>query len=476
LPQEKDFDDLRLASFQCLGRLHHEFPSKQLSRNLYSSVQALPAGDEKNYWLYRWAIEQNQHASAARQMSDDSPLLPLMKALVAYDAQEWSKAATFMDGFFAQKNVHPYVKSQMELWKIFAARMHYSASTFSKAGTYWGSVEKRSNELVQALTEVAWSQLKAGKYNDAIGTSLSLQTGWLSNTYSPEGLMVMSMAFNETCHYPEAMRASELLRKQYDPVRDWIKDNRKMSNAELYAELVKVMKKDSKVPYRLSGEWIRSPRFISRQSEINAILKMDGRTKETLAAGKKRQQERVVELLKLVRELKNDVVSARKSDPNKLELPDFINVKLDALRGRIEEYDALRAFAPVWKQAVKANEKAGATRKNELVKGISEHMRQTNERILGQIEDVYDNLQFVEVEIYQGATQDMIFSNSHPDYAKKMAALKGKEGFSLKAQELNWGQISTEQLGESEIWEDELGGFKADLPNKCDKSKFAKGN
>jgi len=473
LPQEKEYDDLRVASFQCLGILHHTYSSRHVSRALYSSLQALPSGEDKDYWLFRWAIEQGQHRSSLKQMSADSQFSSALQALGSYEDQEWSKAATQMDAYLAQPTVHAYAKSETELWKIFAGRVHYSASSFSKAISYWNGVDKRSNELVQALTELAWAQLKSGRYNDAIGTALSLQTGWLQNTYSPEGLMVMSMAFNETCHYPEAMRATELLRQQYNPVRDWLKENKKLSGTALYEELVKAMKKQSKAPYRLTSEWIRSSRFISRQGEVNALLKMGDRSKEVLVVAKKRQKERVVELLKLVRDLKNDVTSARKSDPSKLEFPEWINVKLDTLRGRIEEYDALRSFAPMWKQAEKANQKMSATRRSDLIKAIAAHVAQTNERVLGQIEDVYENLQFVEVEIYQGATQDMIFTNSHPDYNKKMAALKAKEGYRLKANELNWGQISTEELGQSEIWEDELGGFKADLPNKCDKSKLA---
>jgi hypothetical protein len=336
-------------------------------------------------------------------------------------------------------------------------------------------VDRRANELVQALTEVAWAQLRSGRYNEAIGTALSLQTGWLHNTYSPEGLMVMAMAFNETCHYPEAMRSTELLRKQYDPVLSWLRENSKMSQAALYEELVKAMrKKDSKVPSRLSSEWIRSPKFLARQGEVNALIKMPERSKEVAQSGQDRQKARVQDLLKLVREVKSDVMSAQKSDPNKVNFPDWINVKLDLLRNNLEEYDALRSFAPIWVQADNNNKKLSANRRTDLIKAISQHVAQTNERVMGQILDVYDNLQFVEIEIYQGATQDMIFSNSHPDYQKRIAELRGREGFKLRAQELNWGQISTEKLGQSEIWEDELGGFKADLPNKCDKSKLAR--
>jgi len=449
-------------------------PSRQIERKLFSSLSALPEGDTRDYWAYRWAVEHNDIKTSLKLMSSDSPFRHAVKALNYNKQEEWSQAANEADLFLKVAHKSRFVQSQLNHWRLFAGRMFYTASLFTKSQEHWNLVEKRSNELVQALTELAWSQLKSGKQNTAIGTALSLQTGWLSNTYSPEGLMVMAMAFNETCHYPEAMRSIELLRKQYEPVVQWIQTHKNDSNAKMYEALVMSLKKTSDVPYRLSSEWIRSPRFISRQDEINKLLKMDTNNKKLLEVAKKRQKERVQDLLKLVREVKKDVQVAQKSDPTKVDLPDWLNIKLDLLQGTLVEYDALRAFAPVWTKAERANSKLTSLREKELVAQIQQHVVSTNKRILSQIADIYDNLKFVEIEIYQGATQDMILTNSNPELDRKIASLKKKKDFQLKANELNWGQISTEELGESEIWEDELGGFKADLPNKCQKAKIAR--
>jgi hypothetical protein len=475
LPNAQEYQALREGSFECLAEIHHRVPSRHLNKNLYSSLTHLRTGPIKDYWSFRWAIEQNSLSNGLKMSSKESPFVPLLKALQYYNAEDWAKSAEAIDDFFDKKIVPKYIQSQLNHWRMMAARMNYTAARFAKAESYWSAVDRRSNELVQALTEVSWSQLRSGKQNDAIGTALSLQTGWLQNTYSPEGLMVMSMAFNETCHYPEAMRASELLKQQYNPVYQWLLKHQKVSDNELYGKLVLALKKESDVPYRLSSEWIRSPNFISRQEEINALLKMGDRNKELVALGAQKQRQRVVELLKLVKEIKKDVEGVHKLEPDRAQMPDWVEQKLAGLRSKLLEYEALRGFAPMWQAAEKANANLSRQRRQVLVTEIQKHIRRTNQRVLSQIRDIYDNLKFVEVEIYQGATQDMIISHSHPEYDKKIAALKESRGYGLKSNELNWGQISTEELGRSEIWEDELGGFKANLPNKCEKVRLARG-
>jgi hypothetical protein len=474
LPEQKEFNDLRIASFDCLAELHHLLPSRQLDRKLFSALNALPAGDTRDYWAYRWAIEQEDFKTALKLISTHSPYRHAVKALHFNRQEEWSQAANEAENFLKVAPKARFVKSQLNHWRLFAGRMFYSASLFSKAQEHWSLVDKRSNELVQALTELSWSQLKSGNLNAAIGTALSLQTGWLSHTYSPEALMVMAMALNETCHYPESMRSIELLRKQYEPLVRWLQDHKKDSHAQLYSALASALKKTGDVPYRLSSEWIRSPRFLARQDEINKLLMMDQSDKALIETAKTRQKARVTQLLKLVKEVKKDVEVARRSDPAREDFPEWLNIKLEMLRGELLDYNALRDFAPIWSRAQKANQGLVSMRKQELVKEIEKHIVDTNRRILSQLADIYDNLKFVEIEIYQGATQDMILSNSNPDIDRKIASLRQRKEFQLNANELNWGQISTEKLGESEIWEDELGGFKADLPNKCSKANIAR--
>ncbi len=476
LPGTKEFSDLRMASFACLMKLHHDHSSRNLSTKFYSSWTKLAPSELKDYIAYRWGIEQGKYSQALKQMRNESPLRHVMGALINWDNRDWKLGAEKMDSFFAALPQHAYLKNHINYWRMLAARLHFSSSSHQKAVHYLSLIDKKANELVPALTEMAWAQLKSGKYNDAIGTSLSLQTGWLQNTYSPEGLMVMSMAFNETCYYPESMRSLDLLRNQYAPVAQWLQKNKNMSGDKLYSELRKSLKKESDAPFRLSSEWVRSSAFINRQAEINEIYKQDVKSAKAESEAKVRQQLRIVQLLKDIKIIKKDIEGFRKTESHTALVPDWIEVKLMKLRGDLEEYDSLRGFAPVWKLVKRSNEKTGKVRSGKLLAAIKAQIKKVNQQVASQLSDINENIKFIEVEVYQGATQDMIFSNANPDYADKLAALKKKEGFKLNPNEMKWGSISTNQLSKGEIWEDELGGFKADLPNKCTRAKVARGN
>jgi len=476
IPDGKEYAPIREAGFACLIKIHHEHASRFLSSKFYSSWTKLPESDLKDYIAYRWGIEQGKYKQSTKFMASSSPLKLVMEALIDWENRDWKLGAEKMDQFFQKPVRQAYLKNHINYWRILASRLHYSSSSFKSSVRYLSLVDKQANELVPALTEMAWAQLKSGKYNDSIGTALSLQTGWLQNTYSPEGLMVMSMAFNETCYYPESMRSLELLRKQYGPVAKWLKDNKKMSGDNLYSELRKSLKKESEAPFRLTSEWVRSSAFLSRQSEINELLTQDKFAVKAEKEAKLRQTLRVTKLLKDVRQIKKDLEDFQKTESHTALIPDWIEVKLTALRNDLEEYDSLRGFAPVWKLVQKSNKKTAEARRNVLLSEIKNHIKAVNTRIGHQLSDIDENIKFIEVEVYQGATQDVIFSNANPDYAKKLASLKKKEGFKLNPNEMKWGSISTNDLSKGEIWEDELGGFKADLPNKCTNAKVARSN
>lgn len=474
LPKDSEYQSLRIATFDCLAELHHQYPSRKLNRNIQSSLALLPPSETRDYMAFRWSLENRDYSNSLKLISADSPYLNLTKAMQLYEKQEWQKSSVNMDEFFSKSKKLKYVKSQINHWKLFAARVHFTATNHSKALEYWQSVDKRSNELVQSLTELSWNHLKAGHHNDALGSALSLQTGWLSNTYSPESLMVMAMAFNETCHYPEAMRAVELLRRQYDPVILWLNESKNIPSTKLYSELVLSLKKQSSVPFRLSGEWVRSANFLSAQNEINSILKIADVNVEFKKQAQLKQKERILSLLKFAKSLRKDLEAQQKLEPSRADFPMPLELRLEDLKSQIVEYEALREFAPVWIKIEKSNQSLAVVRKNELMKIIEKHIQYNNKRISDQLADIYDNIKFVEIEIYQGATQDMIVSHSQAEVQSKLSGLKNKKEFQLKSGELSWGQISTEKLGQSEIWEDELGGFKTDLPNKCLKEKFAR--
>ena len=93
-----------------------------------------------------------------------------------------------------------------------------------------------------------------------------------------------------------------------------------------------------------------------------------------------------------------------------------------------------------------------------------------NVQMLREIREVADNNQLIEVEIYNGSSNDIIWQNTHSDYRKIANQMKEEENRGLNEKVWDWGNIQGGLDGSGEIWEDELGSFKATLFDNC-KSK-----
>jgi hypothetical protein len=468
---DKDTLPLQRASLECVLAIHHENGARRLPEGTERVLPLLEEGDLRSHVAYRWILENKITASVRAFIQKGSQHDELMTAYQGSRDNEYAPVAKSLDAYFARSERSKYLTSQDDHWHLLAGRAHYAIGTLKAAKDHWQKVGKRSNQLVPALTELAWAQIRSEEYNSAIGSALSLQTGWLQNTYSPEGLMVMAIAFNETCHFPEALRAVELFRRQYQEAAAWLADPKNHDKSKLYGWAAATLKKDPlvRIPFRVAGEWLRSPHFLERQGEINRMLGQGKMAEGQYATARIQQKKLVTNLLKEVRTVRADIEKFRRENPRTAGLSPALEEQLEGLRARLEDYDSLRRFAPVWSKIDERNRGLASVRSKDLMRQIAERIEQSNQKLHAQFLDVSDNLKFVEVEIYQGATQDMIFSNSHPDFEKKMAELKKKKGWSLDSGTQSWGNISTVSLQSAEIWEDELGGFSADLPNKCEK-------
>ncbi len=97
-----------------------------------------------------------------------------------------------------------------------------------------------------------------------------------------------------------------------------------------------------------------------------------------------------------------------------------------------------------------------------------------NLAFLKRIEDAKENLQLIEVEIFNEASKDMVWQNANPDFQNKSRELETRDPASLLSKtEWKWGSSQKRIDGKDEVWEDEVTGFTADLPNNCEnKRKF----
>jgi hypothetical protein len=86
---------------------------------------------------------------------------------------------------------------------------------------------------------------------------------------------------------------------------------------------------------------------------------------------------------------------------------------------------------------------------------------------------IAENNHFIEVEIYSGATQDIVWQNAHPNYKEVAKELKTTETRKIASNVWDWGQSDMSLQGSEELWEDELGNFRADLFDNCNsKDKY----
>jgi hypothetical protein len=100
---------------------------------------------------------------------------------------------------------------------------------------------------------------------------------------------------------------------------------------------------------------------------------------------------------------------------------------------------------------------------------IESDLKIRTDRMLTQLQEVAENIQLIEVEIYNGASEDIIWQNAHPGYKKVAKDLDNEDADRAPASKVwDWGRTRIASDNDNvEVWEDELGSFKADMVDNC---------
>ena len=347
---------------------------------------------------------------------------------------------------------------------LLTARALYSTKRFSEAFEELKMIDKTSNELVQSLSELAWSALQARRYPEAIGAALSLQSGGLRRTFAPESPMIMAMALNEICQYPESLRATDAFRKSYEATYHWLSSwNEAQPKPKLYPLAVDYLKRrKSQVPERLLSEWVKSPGFLASQEEVNLITKVRSNIKAQSRAATQEQKRMGKQL-----ETDSKLLLARLMKLKKLKQgPESIAHELSVFHRKVAEYRDFRRAASSWRSIVDNVESGSGARLRTLYSQLEFELSRKNARMFKLLDEVAENTQLIEAEIYHGASKDIVWQNAHPDYRDVLLSAKG--GRSIPSKPVwEWGRGSPLASEWSEIWEDEIGSFKANLFDNC---------
>ncbi|HAR41252.1 MAG TPA: hypothetical protein DCS07_01245 [Bdellovibrionales bacterium] len=389
----------------------------------------------------------------------------LAKGLIAARFGNHTTAIAEMDAFLADSSIPDSLKRFVDHAHLIASRANYATKNFKASVEHLKAVRKSSNELADTLSELTWAQLLNFRYDESIGTAMNLQSGGLRRTFAPEAPMVMAMAMNELCQYQDSIRAIRLFQKNYEPIHRWLA-NWNEHPQPLYEQAIAHIAKKAKAPDRIASEWIRSAVFISHQDEMNLMLDENDRASTITKSGSELQHKMATDILKTLRDLKPRYkVAKMKQKPGEL-LAKTVLVELDRLKRQIVDLRRLQRSAPIWHKVIGSQVARNPARKAALIASINKNLAARTQRMFLQLEEIAENLQMVEIEIFNGASHDIIWQSAHPEYKKVAAQIPGEETVS-DVKTWDWGRIPKAVEEEGEIWEDELGSFKANLFDNC---------
>lgn len=475
---------VQLEALECLTEIHNRFPAVSIPDSVIRRIpeyvtEATKIGHLEPIWdLVALHALSRLNRSEKISTSETEKLLSwlsgsgahesLVKGFIAAQHSDHSTAIQELKKFLA--NPPPAALARyVDSAQILSARSLYSVGQYEAAINRFKLVSKGSNELANSLQELTWAYLMAEQYREAVGTAMNLQAGGLRKTFAPEAPMVMAMAMNEICQYPESVNAANLFRKNYEQTFKWLEKWRSEGQSQnLYKLAIQYLKKQGDTPPRIAGEWVRSPMFLSDQDEINLLFDERDSATSLQKWGSREQNRLALEILENLKNLKPAFYAAKAKMKVGDSLPSSVKRGIEKLKSDLIAFRRMQRAAPVWKSVLANHQKQAPGIEKRLASEINTDLFLRTHRMLSQLEETAENIQLIEVEIYNGASEDIIWQNAHPEYKKMAKELDDDADRSPASKVWDWGR--TKVVGENEdveVWEDELGSFKADLVDNC---------
>ena len=486
---------VQLAALECLAEIHDRFPSIEIPRAVSERLTEYAAHAKKidpdnSSGIFQPIFEVAASSAIARISSDSlskhdeeatlallsfdggSSYEALVRGLLAAKRSHHTDATREFEAFFSAPRPAQLERYE-ETARMVLARAYYAIGKYDDSVTNFKQISKSSNQLADSLQEMSWAFLMGEHYREAVGTAINLQRGLMRKTFAPEAPMVMAMALNEICQYPNSVNAATIFRKNYEPVHKWLEEWKSGKHgSDLYRLAVQFLRKQGTTPERIAGEWVRSSVFISDQEEINLLVD-ERASAHSLDQWGSREQTRLAQgLLDTLKDFKPKFQKARAEMGIGGELSSGMLEQVEDLKKQLVSFRRMQRAAPVWKSVLANHQKRAPVLEHRLLAEINSELTEKNLRMDAQLEEVAENLELIEVEIYNGASEDIVWQNAHPDYKKVAEQLDKQDADRTPASKVwSWGRTSVGNLAnegdDGEVWEDELGSFKADLVDNC---------
>ncbi len=483
---------VQFAAVECLVRMQAKLTSLRVSWDAVKNLRNAVLSDAglKLYKSEREALERavviwarqrigptkdaQEVASLIPMIDSKSPRRALVRALVSVKRREYSEAAQDLKKVLnlAQSQRESGAASEsiglpddysVEILRLTRARALFELGQLGEAAEELKKMNRTSTQFIEGLDQRAWVHLMEGNYRDAIGVALSIHSKAFDHTFTPEALMVVAMSFNELCQYPSAYRILQRFGAHYGKVYRWIRDHKSGPDSkDPYFYVSEQLKgKTPKIPHVVLAEWLRSPVFVGSQEELNHLF-----------------EERSV-LNSLKEERKKGLLSYRKADFQYRKLYAYYQKmssgrEVATLQPRSQKIQNQMKFHQGEKEGILAFKRemqdlstSIPMHSQRLVAQINGDLTVREKRMMQRVGSLFEMANLVQVELLEGAGEDLIWKNIHGDFRDFAKKDRKTQLDQMGEQAFHWGDGPEVTDGMEEVWEDELGNLKANVVNLC---------
>lgn len=442
---------IAIAAMECVEVLHSLYPGLGFSLTANAAISSFlkSANEFKENETLREAalsvvmakLDKGKEPKEELDFLKGTPYENYAKGLAFAKAHDARGIITQLEPLTENPSLPRALKAHTDEMRTLLANAYYEKGQFRKAAEVLAAIPVRSIQKAHAVIEVAWADLLMGDFATALGSVVSLGWNWFFDRFVPEGTYIAAIAFNERCYYPEALKEVGIFRDRYSPSVQWLTHYLEKSSTDrpkLYPMALASLKQTADVPPVISSEWIRSPVFIADQELIG------------LQAAANRQ---------LASLLKDGVVTPTAPQKGGTLTPEDLAAGMAELR------------------ALGTREKARSVEeKKSLILQIERNLIAISERMSRVLANINKNVEFLEAEVYDGASQDLFWENAHTGYREQVQSGELAEARSRGGSQIyRWGRTNAALRSKYELWEDEVGSIRLLLSDNCaDKENYKK--
>ncbi len=376
----------------------------------------------------------------------------------------------------AEEHIQEVIKNSKSLAAIQTlasltlARIYFQKQNYKEAQRLYLLVDKDHPLWLQAMVELAWTQILMNDHEGAAGNMFSLHTDFFKNAYNPESYVVRTISYLNLCQFGDSLQVLTALGRKYAPYYGRIETymTQKKDPADYYQTVRSWLKNpDQKdvdgVPRSFVIELARHPSFITVQRDINRLEDEITAFNQVTLSLIQREKDLIKKQASLSQELnglKTGLLDPKKNHEILKEQEQAIQKRLQSFKYQQQGIKSARdtikgirevSFARIDKDKTKHRVRAGIVLKERLA------------NLTSDLKDLLDQNELLQYEVYSGAGEHLRFQTVSQDIKgddPKQRELALAQALKEKDKKVKWNF-------QGEIWEDEIGHFRSSLKNVC---------